>query len=436
MDGTPETRNLVDVRNSFTRLCQRRVGPLEVGACPGYADLFVAAMATQVQQPAVGGIKDACTNAYLFIQAFKGAEVSLKLSAATLPKSAKTGAASLLSETSELSTTDKLNLLGTGGPGPNTARGKQWSKWYGSRKGPTAAADMAAQAATSEADKPMPAQPALESWVQEGASATAWGPFVPRPCKETEYQSNPPCVHGSNAPRQAVTKYQIAPGCPDGSCGPVEISGDLFNYCAAQIGEITLGFAQTGSVVSQMTKDWCDWQSSVTSWVGQGEEYGHPDWNHHTCDAQASLIAFSLRDQLNDAGGMGSQSICKKIFLTIGLVHRVDSIVADAWEGSLRGAPSGGPVPPGPDDPGMKALMEQAAAYAGSVFETMRKDKKAYEDMANVKMDVSAWESQNGGQLSAPDPPPSLPDADDFDPNDTPALISTRTSRLRSWGGK
>merc|ERR1719378_1134140 len=99
---------------------------------------------------------------------------------------------------------------------------------------------------------------------------------------------------------QAKSKYQIAPGSPDGSIPPVEIDGDLFTYCSNQFSEIMMGFGQTAKQTVQMTKDWCSWQASVTSWVGQKEEYGHPDWDHRTCSNMESFMAFVLKDDITN----------------------------------------------------------------------------------------------------------------------------------------
>jgi len=38
---------------------------------------------------------------------------------------------------------------------------------------------------------------------------------------------------------------------------PVELPSNLFEYCNDQFSEIMMGFAQTGSMAIQMTKDWC-----------------------------------------------------------------------------------------------------------------------------------------------------------------------------------
>merc|ERR1719247_2210581 len=106
----------MDVRNSWISVCKTRVPPPEVGACVDYADFIVASMAPNVERPSVGNTIDVCTNMYLFGKTLKQAEIDMKLLESALP-----GGSSLLSIT--------LNRFGTGGPGPNTRRGKRWREF-------------------------------------------------------------------------------------------------------------------------------------------------------------------------------------------------------------------------------------------------------------------------------------------------------------------
>merc|ERR1719313_3224826 len=190
-----------------------------------------------------------------------------------------------------------------------------------------------------------------------------------------KYKQNTPCdIKDRHTVPQSATKYQIAPGSPDGVVPPVEVDGDLFNYCANQMSEIMMGFTQTEPVTVQMTKDWCSWQASVSSWVGKQDEFGHPDWTHRTCSNMEMFMAFVLKDDLpNKQAGMTAAQICKKVFLNIGAVHRMDTIVADAWVlQSTRSAPEGGGIPAASDS-GMQDLMKHAQEYASKVFNAMRK---------------------------------------------------------------
>jgi len=206
------------------------------------------------------------------------------------------------------------------------------------------------------------------------------------------------------------------------------VDGDLFTYCANQFSEIMMGFAQTAPVTVQMTKDWCSWQASVSSWVGMKEEFGHPDWTHRTCSNMQIFMAFVLKDNLADKkSGLSAQQICKKVFLTIGAVHRTEQIVKDAWVlQSTRAAPEGGGIPSA-DDSGMKDLMAQAQAYASKVFNAMRKQATAYNDLNGAKMDTSAFDA-NTVANEPPPPAPDLPDSNDIDPT---ALIAVSAERVR-----
>jgi len=424
--GKDDSRTVVQVHESFVKMCQMRVGPLEVGACPTYADTFVGAVAPKVDKATVGGVIEICTDVYWFQIMYKQAEIDLKLTQAALPKEA---AASLLANSA-------WNRFGSGGVGPSSARGIKWrqwawkhNRWPSPPKDPrqlsaegsfaTAAASLVDLGAPEE-EEPKPLIP--------GADADA---DTPRGLPK--YQQNTPCASPKERHEipQKHTMYQILPGCPDGACGPVEISGDLFTYCANQFSEIMMGFAQTAPQVVQMTKDWCAWQASVSSWIGKKEEFGHPDWNHRTCSNMANLVAFNLRDQLDDVKtGLSSQQVCKKMFLGIGAVHRTDGIMKEAWQTSLRAAPEGGGIPSG-DNPEMKKLLEDAQRYADKIFSKLREQKSAFEELNNAKMDTSAFDSSDVEVAPPPPPAPDLPDASDMDPT---ALLATSVSRVRSVG--
>merc|ERR1719482_1771428 len=100
-----------------------RVGPLEVGACPGYANTIIGAEAPKIHSTTVGGPVEVCTDTYWFTVAFKQAEIDLKLTKASLPKAK---GASLLSIS--------LNRFGTGGVGPSSPRGQKWREWVYKRQ--------------------------------------------------------------------------------------------------------------------------------------------------------------------------------------------------------------------------------------------------------------------------------------------------------------
>lgn len=434
MVGQESSRTVVDAFNSFMNVCKKRVGPLEVGACPAYANTLIGAESPKVNSATVGGAPEVCTDTYWFIVGFKAAEIDLKLTKAALPKRS-----SLLSTNSAQYAWSRL---GSGGNGPGSARGQRWRAWAYKR------GRYWAQPA-----KPMQLGPdgsivseyeiaLLQTAEEAGCQSDGKGPAKPKPPipgadsdADTprglpKYSQNPsPCkIKDQFSVPQSNTKYQIAPGSPDGLVPPTEVDGDLFTYCANQFSEIMMGFAQTAPVTVQMTKDWCSWQASVSSWVGKQDEFGHPDWNHRTCTNMQVFMAFVLKDELHDTkSGLGAQQICKKIFLNIGAVHRTESIVQEAWVmQSTRAAPEGGSIPSG-DDQGMKDLMAEAQAAAAKIFGAMRGQKAAFEDLNNAKMDTSAFDPAT---IAEPAPPaaPDLPDSNDLDPT---ALIALAHERVR-----
>jgi len=434
MVGTDQARNVAEVHESFVNVCKKRVGILEQPSCPAYANTFVGAAAPKVNNPTVGGIVEVCTDTFFWLMAFKQSEIDLKLTAAALPQGN-----SLLA--------GDLNRFGTGGPGPSSARGLRWRAYFSAHKkwptppamprqladdGSFAAALLQTDAEAQEPKKtgPKPLLPGADS-----AEDTPRG--LPK------YSQNP-CGKAKHVVPQSGTKYQIAPGSPDGAVGPVEVDGDLFTYCSSQFSEIMMGFAQTASVTVQMTKDWCLWQASVSSWVGNQEEFGHPDWTHRTCTGMENYVAFALRDQLSDAnGGLSAQQVCKKVFLTIGAVHRSEAIVQDAWATSLRGAPTSGL--PGPDNAEMKKMLQEAQAYANKIFSKLRGQKAAFEDLNTAKMDTAAFDP---GSVRAQAPPPAAPDLPNSADLDASVLLElsveqvrqrhrvdiSKTNHLTAWG--
>lgn len=243
-----------------------------------------------------------------------------------------------------------------------------------------------------------------------------------------QYNPRAPCVHGVNEVPQSGTKYQIAPGSPDGSVGPVEIDGDVFTYCQNQMSEIMLGFAQTGSMTVTMLKDWCRWQCSVTTWVGKKEEYGHPDWTIRDCEGMANFVSYALRDDLDSEKGLSAHNVCAKLFGAQGAVKRVGELVQDAWTVSLRQPPTLATTTDLGNDEEIKAALAAAQAYADDVFSKMRAQKDAFDDLNSAKMETEAFDSS---------PPqahgPALPSSADFDPASI-SLAVVASPRLRRWG--
>lgn len=420
MVGQDLSRTVPEAYQSFINVCHKRVGPLEVGACPAYANTIVGAVSPKVNGATVGGPIEVCTDTYWFTVAYKTAEIDLKLTKAALPKG------------NSLLAVD-LNRLGTGGVGPSSPRGLKWREWVYKNgrwpSPPTVSEELAGDGGFKSAFVQTGADPDKKDKKKKPPIPGA-DKLEDTPRGLPKYTQNVPCaikeVH--NVP-QSHTKYQIAPGSPDGTVPPTEIDGDLFTYCANQFSEIMMGFGQTAIEVVKLTKAWCTWQASVSSWVGQQDEFGHPDWNHRTCSNMENFMAFNLKDQLPDRHtGLSAQQVCKTVFLTIGAVHRTDSIVHEAWAmQSTRAAPEGGFANPSAGDDGMKELMKQAQEMSQKVFSALRGQKEAYEKLNGAKMDTSAFDS-NSVENPPPPPAPDLPDSDDLDPT---LLLSLSVARVR-----
>jgi len=410
MVGKDEARTVPEVEQSFINVCNKRVGPLEVGACPAYASVFYAAEAVKVDNPTVGSPVEVCADTWGYIQQFKQAEIDMKLTLLALPKGKsllKTG----------------VWRFGTGGNGPNSPRGLKWREFAWKHNKwpiPPAKAEqldaeggiIAASLLQTKASGPTP-KPLVRGQDQDADS----------PRGLPKYNQNAPC-EGKDAEvvPQTRTKYQILPG----SFGvpPAEVDGELFGYCTNQFSEIMMGFAQTPNQIVKMTKDWCIWQASVTSWVGADDEMGHPDWDHRTCTGMQALVAYALKDDLSDKyNGLSGIAVCKKVFLAIGTVHRAEGIVAEAWNTATRAAPTSGL--PAVDDAEMKKLMQEVQAHANKVFGAMRGAKAAASAITETKMDTAAFD---GAALPAEEALPDLPDSNDVDAT---ALLEVSVDRVR-----
>lgn len=445
MKGNPTRRNMDDVKQSFLSWCTKRTGILEVGMCPAYSEVVVMAMAPSVNEASVGGSAEVCTGMYWFIAASKQAEIDMKLIKEALPPGFGSGKASLLSVS--------LNHFGTGGVGPNSPRGRRWRayarKHFRESAPPPAMAEEPMQPPGSGGSL---LQTGWESAVWGGAHARCAAPEAPEPTVEDlqkewmagdgsedaedtrglpKYNQNPPCTHGVNNIPQTGTKYQLLPGSADGALPPVEVAGELMTYCQDQYNEIMMGYAQTPKLAITMTKDWCRWQGSVTSWAGSGDEYGHPDWNFRTCEAMGNLVSFALRNHLDSEAGFTAHNVCTNLFLAHGPIHRVSQFVKEAWQfPMLRTGPDAG-VTTAIDDTEQKKMLQMAQKYADALYGKMRRQKEAFEDLNNAKMDLAAFEA------SPPAPKlkeaPALPESGDFDPNALSFVVLTRSS-LRRWG--
>jgi len=396
LSGQDSERSIAQVHESFTNVCKKRVGILEAAACPMYANTVVGAVSPKVNSATVGGTVEVCTDTYLWLLAFKQSEIDLKLTAAALPPKGS----SLLA--------GDLNRFGTGGVGAKSPRGEQWRQ-YASAHGVKQSPPGVVQQLSSDGS----IAAALVQTPTEQKDPPGTDKPEDTPCGLPKYVQNPAGDVKHVVP-QSATKYQIAAGSSDGAVAPVEVSGDLFTYCSKQFGEIMMGFTQTAPETVKMTKGWCAWQASVSSWIGKQQEFGHPDWTHRTCSGMENLVSFSLQDHLGDTKtGLSAQQVCKNIFLAISAVHRTDGIVKEAWSTSLRAAPSSGI--PAADDGDMKKLLDNAQAYASQVFGKLRAQKAAYGKLNQQKIETSAFDIGSAKVQAPPLDAPDLPNSANMD---------------------
>lgn len=209
--------------------------------------------------------------------------------------------------------------------------------------------------------------------------------------------------------------YQLAPPVPwPVGLPPIEIEGNMLQFCSAEFSEIMAGFPQTADTIVDMVGSWCTWQASMTSWVGRAQELGHPEWNFRTCSGMQYFVALFLRNELGTSGAIPPGLVCTKIFLEMPAVYRVEQLIKDAWSGPagrkldndlLAAAPPGGGVD--------KKLLRAMQEYAEGLFSKMRGQRDAFFDLNGAKMDDNAFKQPPTGAPPPMERPP-LPDSADF----------------------
>lgn len=351
-------KSIADVKQSFLRWCEKRVGVLEVGNCPSYADVVVMAQSPFQGQPNQGGVSEICGNTFRFVEEVKVAEIDLKLVDAASPPSSSS--ASLLLQKSRT-------------------------------------ADVA-----EAPDRAVPA----------GAPRYDQTP----PCSD----SNPKLAEEDTVSPVGSqdTMYQALSGSSDGTVPPVEVKGNLYDYCKNEMSEVMMGFSQTGRATVSMTRDWCKWQGSATTWVNGDEgsdgkrgppPRGHPDWDARRCNNMADLVAFAVRDSLDT--GLAPQEVCSKVYLALKKVHRVDQLVKDAWtQNGMRRVNMGDDVHAAESEANSQALkMKQMQDYTSSLFAKLRGQKDAFDEMNGAKKELARFEKKPIIAAPPPKVPPKLP---------------------------
>lgn len=381
LKGNAFTRKAGEVHASFMTACKARVGMMEAGECPRYADVFLAALAPKIDQVTVGETKDVCTDAYFFVKSVKQAQIDLQLitvpvAHATVDVADAAGAVML----KQFSDVDAA--------GPCSKRGQAWHQWNLRR----------ANHAPFIVDDVMHAP----SYVQEssqGGLSNCSGTAVARP--------------------QGQTMYQIKPGSPDGQVPPIEISGTMFLHCVDQMSEITEATPQSAPLTVAKAKNWCNWQASSN----------RPEWDVQTCVGIAELLAFAVRTDLGSSNPVSPQQVCKSLFLATGTVHRVEQIVTSAWRKSTRGAAPTGPVPPSDKDADVKEWLDGVSRSTEAVHAKLQAQQAAIDTVNDAKKAVEKWQTEVHSMKAGP----VFPDSSDFKPASNKKLQNHAFLATRVW---
>lgn len=364
MKGELGARTLVDAKKSFFGWCAQKFAPELAGNCDGLSDVVVMAMNARVDAANVGGPGEICLDTFNLIANLKQARVDLKLLPGAFPKPPAfvTQAVTLAKVFLPAYLDDTV--------GPESLRGRAW-KAFLMRQG---------RLDTSVRAEPIAAKPVFAQL---------------DPAFKPDYTQSPPCQAGMT---KGAVKYQI-----DNNVPPTEVDGPLYEFCVNEFSEIMAGFAQTGEMVTTMTKDWCSWQSSVTSWVGDADQTGRPEWDFRRCHNMKMLAAFAVRSHLST--GLTAGAVCNQVFLAFGAAEWHENQVNDAWAVALRSPPKTGLATA--IDPAMKKVLEDAQKYANSVYSKMRDQKKMFEGLNGAKMDTAAFSLHATAAKPLPPPLPS-----------------------------
>lgn len=374
MSGQDGARSLHDVKESFFNWCKLKFPPHLVENCNGLGDVVTMSMHARTGSPNVGGPAEICSDTFMFLGLANQVRVDLKLMPGAFPQPP-----AFLTSSMHVSKVFLPAALDNE-VGPQTRRGQAWIALQ--RKMRRIPED-----AVSLYD--FHGETARPNFLEEGTELD--------PAYKPDYNQATPCIHGIHKGAHSYTIDQNIP--------PTEVEGKLYEFCVNEFSEIMAGFAQTGEMVTTMTKDWCNWQSSATSWVGDGDITGHPEWDFRRCNGMKTLVAFALHSDLDK--GLGASDVCNKVFLTLGSIEWHEGQVKDAWApGPLRVIKTPGLSTKA--DPNAEKLLKEAQEYANKMYSKLRGQKEQFNDLNSVKMDDGAFALH--AKLRKPKPlPPPLP---------------------------
>mmetsp|Transcript_35498 Transcript_35498/g.81250 ORF Transcript_35498/g.81250 Transcript_35498/m.81250 type:complete len:443 (-) Transcript_35498:45-1373(-) len=309
-DASQVPRDTILLRRQFLAVCPDRVGAKEAQLCSAYADVITSSVASLLDAPSVGTDGEVCLQTYHFITAVETAVKDLQLREADVR-------GPLLS---------KVLLSAARKHSPGEGRGqtkgnlRSWQE-IGQRyvgglvplRGTELHAAGAASAPAVGTLQPCPQASRQVALIQEGA------PQVLIPVNMVE------------ASEQCHT-----------SLPPLPVTVALFHKCESIFTDVMLGTNQTAITTATLTKGWCGWQASAEAWGDEAAGTGHPDWDHRTCEGMELLMAFALRNRLDDRIGMTATEVCNEFFLGAAIVSRVDQIMQTALEPPVRGVPTDG----------------------------------------------------------------------------------------------
>jgi len=382
LSGTDGARTLHDVKESFFNWCKLKFPPPLVGNCNGLGDVIIMAMHGRAGAANVGGAGEICQDTFFFLGLANQARVDLKLmpGAFPVPPAFLTKATKIAKVFLPTALDDEV--------GPHTRRGQAWIALL--RKQGRIPKD-----AKSLYDHDFPSEGAAKPNFK---NQTALLQSQLDPAFKPDYNQDPNCIHGIARGAHSYTIDQNIP--------PTEIEGKLYEFCVNEFGEIMAGFAQTGEMVATMTKDWCNWQSSVTSWVGNADGTGHPEWDFRRCNGMEQLVTFALKNDLDK--GLGASDVCNRVFLSLGAVEWHENQVKDAWAaGPLRVIKSPGLSTAA--DPNAEKLLKEAQEYANKLYSKLRGQKEMFNDLNSVKMDDESFALHQKRKLRKPKPMPAPP---------------------------